>query len=224
MTEAHSATGVRWRAILKLLGLVAVLVLLNLFAREAFDALDFRIRPGNEDTVHRTIMFSAALYAVLLAVPFVPGAEIGIALMVMLGPSIALLVYLCTVAGLSTSFLLGRLIPLRILVRLAHDLKLEQTARLLEAIGPLSRNQRLDLLISLSSKRFLPWLLRYRYLALAVALNVPGNYLIGGGGGIALIAGVSRVYTVHGFFLTVLLAVSPVPLAVMIFGTGFLPA
>ena len=108
------------------------------------------------------------------------------------------------------------------LVRLARDFKLEQTARLLEAIEPLNRNQRLDLLISLSSKRFLPWLLRYRYLALAVALNIPGNYLVGGGGGIALVAGVSRVYTIHGFLLTVLLAVSPVPLAVMIFGTGIL--
>ena len=222
MTEAPSATGIRWRGVIKILVLAALLVLLNHFARDAVEALDFRIRPSNEDAVHRTIMASAALYALLLAVPFVPGVEIGIALMVMLGPPIAVLVYLCTVAGLSLSFVLGRLIPIRILVRLAHDFRLDQTARLLEAIEPLNRNQRLDLLISLSSKRFLPWLLRYRYLALAVALNVPGNYLLGGGGGIALIAGVSRVYSIHGFLLTILLAVSPVPLAVLIFGTGFL--
>ena len=223
MTETHSATGIRWRGIVKILVLAALLVLLNFVARDAFEALDFKIRPGNEDAVHRTIMASAALYALLLAVPFVPGAEIGIALMVMLGPPIAVLVYLCTVAGLSLSFVLGRLIPHRVLARTARDFRLEQTARLLEAIEPLNRNQRLDLLISISSKRLLPWLLRYRYLALAVALNVPGNYLVGGGGGIALVAGASRVYTIPGFLLTVLLAVSPVPLAVLIFGTGILP-
>ena len=224
MTEAHSATGIRWRGIIKIIVLAALLVLLNHFARDALEALDFNIRPSNEDAVHRTIMASAALYALLLAVPFVPGAEIGIAMMVMLGPPIAVLVYLCTVTGLSLSFAVGRLIPIRILVRLAHDFRLDQSARLLEAIEPLNRNQRLDLLISLSSKRFLPLLLRYRYLALAVALNVPGNYLVGGGGGIALIAGASRVYTIPGYLLTILLAVSPVPIAVLILGTGFLSA
>jgi hypothetical protein len=222
MTGAHSANGIRWRAVVKILVLVALLALLNFVARDALEALDFKIRPSNEDAVHRTIMASAALYALLLAVPFVPGAEIGIALMIMLGPPIAVLVYLCTVAGLSLSFVLGRLIPIRVLVRMARDLRLDQTARLLEAIEPLNQNQRLDLLISISSKRFFPLLLRYRYLALAVALNVPGNYLVGGGGGLAMIAGVSRVYSIHGFLLTVLLAVSPVPLAVLIFGTGFL--
>lgn len=222
MTEAPSATSIRWRGVVKILVLAALLVLLNLVARDALEALDFKIRPSNEDAVNRTIMASAALYALLLAVPFVPGAEIGITMMVMLGPPIAILVYLCTVAGLSLSFVLGRLIPIRILVRMAHDFRLDQTARLLEAIEPLNRNQRLDLLVSLSSKRFLPLLLRYRYLALAVALNVPGNYLVGGGGGIALLAGVSRIYTIHGFLLTVMIAVSPVPLAVLIFGTGFL--
>jgi len=222
VTGAHLATGARWRALFKILVLAAILVLLNLLAREVLEALDFEIRPTNEDAVHRTIMVTAALYALLLAVPFVPGAEIGIALIVMLGPPIAVLVYLCTVAGLSLSFLIGRLIPSAVLARLARDCGLDRTARLLEAIEPLSRNQRLDLLVSFSSKRFLPWLLRYRYLALAVALNVPGNYLVGGGGGIALIAGVSRVYTIGGFLLTVVLAVSPVPLAVLVFGTGIL--
>jgi len=222
MNETRSAVWFRWRGVVKILLLAALLVLLNYLARDALEALDFKIRPSNEDAVHRTIMVSAALYALLLAVPFVPGAEIGIAMMVMLGPSIAVLVYLCTVAGLSLSFAVGRLIPIRILVTTARDFRLEQTARLLESIEPLNRNQRLDLFISLSSKRFLPLLLRYRYLALAVALNLPGNYLVGGGGGIALIAGVSRVYSTPGFLLTILVAVLPVPLAVLIFGSGFL--
>jgi hypothetical protein len=65
-------------------------------------------------------------------------------------------------------------------------------------------------------------LLRFRYLALAVAFNIPGNYLVGGGGGIALMAGVSRLYSVPGFLFTIALSVAPVPLAVLFFGTDFL--
>ena len=35
----------------------------------------------------------------LIAIPFVPGVEVGLALIAMLGPAIALLVYVATVAG-----------------------------------------------------------------------------------------------------------------------------
>ena len=222
MEDRHSASGIRWRRIVILVCLISLLVVANLFARNFIDVLNFPIRPGNEDTVHRMIMISATLYAFLLAVPFVPGAEIGVALMAMLGPRIALLVYLCTLAGLSLSFILGRLIPIKALIHLAGDMRLKRTRQLLEDIEPLDKKQRLDLLIGRAPKRMLPLLLRYRYLALAAALNIPGNYLIGGGGGIALFAGVSRIFSVPGFFVTIILAVSPVPIAVMIFGTGIL--
>ncbi|MDH3633777.1 MAG: hypothetical protein OES20_03645 [Gammaproteobacteria bacterium] len=222
MPELRLPTTIRWSAIVKVVCLIALLIAANLLARNYMEVLHFPIRPGNEDAVHRTIMVSATLYALLLAVPFVPGAEIGIGLLVMLGPPIALLVYLCTVAGLSLSFILGRLIPLSVLVRLAKDIKLNRTSKLLKTIEPLSKKQRLTYLADKAPKRFLPLLLRYRYLALAVALNIPGNYLIGGGGGIALFAGVSRLYSVPGFLITILLSVAPVPIAVMLFGTDFL--
>ena len=222
MENGQTATGIRWRRIVIIVCVITLLVVANLVARNYIDVLSFPIRPGNEDAVHRTIMISATLYAILLAVPFVPGAEIGVALMAMLGPRIALLVYLCTLAGLSLSFILGHLIPIKVLIHLARDLNLERTRRLLEDIEPLDKRARLDLMISRAPKRFLPLLLRYRYLALAAALNIPGNYVIGGGGGIALFAGVSRLFSVTGFFVTIILAVSPVPLAVMIFGTGIL--
>ena len=222
MENGQTATGIRWRRIVIIVGVITLLVVANLVAHNYIDVLSFPIRPGNEDAVHRTIMISAALYAILLAVPFVPGAEIGVALMAMLGPRIALLVYLCTLAGLSLSFILGHLIPIKVLIRLARDLNLKRTRQLLEDIEPLDKKERLDLMISRAPKRFLPLLLRYRYFALAVALNIPGNYVIGGGGGIALFAGVSRLFSVTGFIVTIILAVSPVPLAVMIFGIGIL--
>ncbi len=222
MDDGQSATGIRWRRIIILVCLITLLVVANLIARNFIDVLSFSIRLGNEDTVHRMIMFTATLYVILLSIPFVPGAEIGVALMAMLGPRIALLIYLCTLAGLSLSFVLGRLIPLKAVIHLTKELKLDRTCQLLEEIEPLDKKERLNLLIGRAPKRLLPLLLRYRYLALAAALNIPGNYLIGGGGGIALFAGVSRLFSVTGFFITIILAVAPVPFAVMIFGADIL--
>jgi len=212
----------RWRAFVKIACLIAMVIAANVLAHQLADTLNFQIRPSNEDAIHRTIMVSAVLYSVLLAIPFVPGAEVGLALIAMLGPPIAFLVYLCTVAGLSLSFIAGRILPLVGLIRLAEESNFKRMSKWLKAIEPLDQQERLALLASKAPNSFLPFLLRYRYLALAVALNLPGNFLIGGGGGIALLAGVSRLYSVHGFLATVAVAVAPVPLAVLIFGKEFL--
>ena len=45
--------------------------------------------------------------------------------------------------------------------------------------------------------------------------------IIGGGGGIMMIAGLSGIFTPISTFLTVILAVSPVPLAVIFLGLQF---
>jgi hypothetical protein len=222
MAGEQPASGIRWRRIIVAACFIAVLVAANLVARDLIDLLSLPIRPSNEDRVHRMILLTAALYALLLAVPFVPGVEIGVALIVMLGPRIALLIYLCTLAGLSLSFLLGRLIPLAALIHLAKDLKLRRTRQLLEDMEPLGTSERLNLLIGRAPGPLLALLLRHRYLALAVAFNIPGNYIIGGGGGIALFAGASRLFSITGFCITLVLAVAPVPLAVMFFGVEFL--
>lgn len=222
MKARQPATAIRWRRIAVLVCLISLLLAANLVARDFIDVLNVQIRPGNEDSVHRAIMIAAFLYSILLAVPFVPGAEIGVALMAMLGPRIAILVYLCTLAGLLLSFILGRVIPIKALIHLSGELRFERVRRLLEDIEPLGQRERLELLTDRAPKRLLPMLIRYRYLALAAALNIPGNYLIGGGGGIALFAGASRLFSVSGFILTVILAVAPVPVAVLLFGARFL--
>ncbi|MEE4379123.1 MAG: hypothetical protein V2J55_16655 [Candidatus Competibacteraceae bacterium] len=202
--------------------MIALVVAANFLAHQLAETLNFQIRPHNEDAVHRAIMVSAVLYSVLLAIPFVPGAELGLALIAMLGPPIAFLVYVCTVAGLSLSFIAGRIFNLTGFIRLADECNFMRMSELLKSIEPLDQQARLALLANKASNRFLPFLLRHRYLALAVALNLPGNFLIGGGGGIALLAGVSRLYSVGGFLATVAVAVAPVPLAVLIFGQEFL--
>jgi len=209
-------------AIFKLVCVVALLIAANLLVNALTDALNIQIRPSNEDAVHRTIMVLAVLHTMLLAIPFVPGAEIGLAMIAMLGPPIAILVYVCTVLGLSLSFLVGRLIPLAGLIRLTREFRMQRVSDMLSELEPLDQRGRLDFLVARTSNRIVPTLLRHRYLTLAVALNIPANFLIGGGGGIAMFAGASRLYSTSGFLLTIALAVAPVPLAVLLLGAGFL--
>jgi hypothetical protein len=45
----------------------------------------------------------------------------------------------------------------------------------------------------------------FREEGVQVALNVPGNFIVGGEGGIALFAGVSRLFSTPAFLLTVAL-------------------
>ena len=216
------ASNLRWRTIAKIAGLISLLVAGNFLAHSIADVLNFQIRPGNEDVVHRTIMASAPLYSFLLAIPFVPGAEIGLAMITAFGPPIVLLVYVCTVVGLTMSFLAGRLIPISALIRLTEVIKLHRTNELLKDIELRGNEEKIEHLINIAPNRFLRILLRSRYLALGIVLNVPGNFLIGGGGGIALFAGISRFYSFLGFLLTVVIAVAPIPIAVWVFGSEFL--
>lgn len=58
----------------------------------------------------------------------------------------------------------------------------------------------------------------YRYVALALLINTPGNAMVGGGGGLSFAAGLSDVFTLPKFLLTISIAVLPVPLAVFLFG------
>ena len=153
-----------------------------------------------------------------MALPFVPGAEIGLGVMMILGPKIVPLVYLCTVVSLLLSFMLGRLIPGQSLINFLHSLHLRKASLLLTELEGLDSQQRFDLLIERSPKKFVPFFFKYRYLALLVVINAPGNIVVGGGGGIAMSAGMSRLFAPSLFLLTIIIAVSPIPLFLVIFG------
>jgi len=185
------------------------------------DALDLQIRPDNEQQVHKAIMIGTVAYVGLLAMPFVPGAEIGIALLAGFGAAIAPLIYVCTVASLMLAFTIGRFLPITALERLLRVLRLRRAADLVARAAPLSKDDRVAMLLEGQSKRILPLALRYRYVAMALALNMPGNSIIGGGGGIMIVAGLSGIFTPLATFVTVVIAVSPVPLAVIFLGLRF---
>jgi hypothetical protein len=156
-------------------------------------------------------------YALLIAVPFVPGVEIGLSLMVMEGPWIAPLIYMSTVAGLSIAYGVGEWIPYPRLHRIFEDLRLMKACRLLEAVEPLSRVERLEALRSRAPTWLRPVATRYRYVLLAILVNVPGNAVLGGGGGLLFTAGLSRLFLPAQAVVTILVAVAPVPLAVWLF-------
>lgn len=173
-----------------------------------------------EDNRLRIGMLIAFLvaYALLISVPFVPGIEIGLSLMVMEGSWIAPYIYLSTVAGLSLAYGIGEWVPYARLHRIFEDLHLRRACHLIEAVEPLSRTERLQALETKVPVWLGPLAGRYRYVLLAILLNVPGNAVLGGGGGILFSAGFSRVFLPLQTLLTILVAVAPVPFAVWAFG------
>ncbi|WP_135503793.1 hypothetical protein [Roseovarius aestuariivivens] len=211
-----------FRALLRL-GMVIVLVIAANQLLQGLQArLDLELSLANADRLRSMVWVAAGLYTLALAVPFVPGVEIGLALMAVLGLKVVPLVYLCTIAGLCLAFLAGRSIPLASLARLARDAHLRRTEDLLCRFDRVPAARKLAFLLRIVPGRVSAVLLRHRYLALLVLINLPGNVLIGGGGGIALMAGASRIFTWPRFLLTVAVAVSPVPLALMLAGPRFL--
>lgn len=220
MASDDSSVRRRWR-ILFIVGLVvAFIVCVNLFARWLGHQLEIEVRPGNDRMIHGIIIISLIIYTILIAIPFVPSVEVGWGLMLLLGADLAPLVYLFTVVGLTVSFLGGRLIPESRLQIFLGDLSLKKASRLVEKLKTLDMEQRLSMLLSRAPAKFIPNLLRHRYLAIAVALNIPGNTVIGGGGGISLAAGMSRLFGSWRFVLTLAVAVAPVPLLIVVFGTN----
>jgi len=138
------------------------------------------------------------------------------------GAELALPIYVSTVLGLMLAYGAGRLIPLTALARVFLDLHLTRAAALIETMAPLSSRDRIAILQSRLPRRIAAPAMRYRYLGLALLINMPGSGLIGGGGGICLTAGMSRLFAPHWSVLTLILAVLPFPLFLWLSGsTGF---
>lgn len=116
------------------------------------------------------------------------------------------------------SYGVGRLMPATALARLLTLLRMKRAAALVACIAPLPSEARLTVLLDGAPPRTVALALRHRYMALALALNIPGNAMIGGGGGIILMAGPCRLFDPVSTVLTVIIAASPVPIAVMLFG------
>jgi hypothetical protein len=62
----------------------------------------------------------------------------------------------------------------------------------------------------------------YRYVTVGVLLNLQGTYAIGGGGGILMTAGLSRLFNTIAVRWTLIIATLPVPLLVWLSGANIL--
>jgi hypothetical protein len=220
--QNHSNTHRFWRIALRL----SVILLLVYLAKLGIDLLMAKIMLYETDAAARamigliiTVMIG---YAILLAIPFVPGVEIGIAILMIEGASAAPMVYVATVSGLLIAFSIGQFAPLDRLVRLCNDLRLSRAAALLKRIKRTPREDRLNAM----HDRLPKWLARvlcdYRYVTLGLLLNMPGNIALGGGGGIMMAGGLSRLFQSRFVILTVILATFPVPLSVWLLGADVL--
>ena len=203
------------RRFFKISLIVGFLVLVNYGGSLVVEQINFQLWPEHEHLMITALWFAIVVYVLWMALPFVPGIELGLALMVMLGTRGVVLVYLCTLLSLSLSFTIGRLIPLNDFARFLGWLHLYKAQDLVLQLEPLNSEEKLNFLLRTAPSKVIPFLLKHRYLTIAIALNLPGNALIGGGGGIGLITGMSRLYPFPKYILLVSLAITPLPILLL---------
>jgi hypothetical protein len=212
---AAPAPDVKWW---RLAVLACALTALSLAGSWIGGQFRFRIDPEYAGMIDAMIIAMVVAYVFAMATPFIPGIEIGLALMLVLGSEGILLVYLATQLALAMSFLLGRAVPTHFVIALFRRLRLERARRLVEEINAAPLAKRTDVLAASVPTGGFGFLARHPFLALALILNVPGNALIGGAGGIGMIAGMSRAYPFPRYLLLVATATTPVP--VFLLATG----
>ena len=198
----------------KIATFVVVVCLLNWGGGWLGHLVNIQIYPSHEPILNLIILGSFLLYTLLVIMPFMPGIEIGLTLMMFLGGKGIFLVYLCTLMALSISYAIGKHMPPHFLAKFLDWLCLRKARDLVMQLQPLNAEERLALLSDKAPRKIVPWLLRHHYLALAILINLPGNALIGDGGGISLIAGMSGIITYPKYILLLSVAILPVPILI----------
>lgn len=162
-----------------------------------------------------TLTILGLAYTLLLAIPGVPGLEVGLVMMVVFGEIGIIAVWVCTVLGLNLTYFVGRRIPREKLKSWLAPKDVPEHELPSFAVGQadtftlvLERNK--------LGRKVLKWTGPpggwRRYALVGFLLNMPGNFIIGGGGGIALFCGTSDDIKWRPFVLTTALAAMPIPL------------
>lgn len=141
------------------------------------------------------LILSCLLYTLVLALPFAPGMELGLLIMAVFGLPGVLGAWLATILGLTVAYIVGRAFRTTPFVSRLRD-------RWQTANPPKSIAKALGLLQKMP------------YLALALLINMPGNTLLGGGGGISMSLGAFGLLKLRYFIPTVALATCVIPLFV----------
>ena len=151
------------------------------------------------------LLLASLVYAVLMALPFVPGVELGWLIIGLFGLPGILAAWASTVLGLCMGYGCGRQLNGR---EWLGRLQARRAALLANAPADMPRGARL-------LRRCLLWHDRHPYLFVLVALNIPGNWIIGGGGGIAWFSGALAHVRFLPFAATVTMATGVVPLVLL---------
>ncbi|MEM9305407.1 MAG: hypothetical protein AAGE01_25080 [Pseudomonadota bacterium] len=145
------------------------------------------------------------IYGLCLAIPFMPGVELGWLIMLAFGRPGIVAAWLVTIVALACAFTIGRAAQRR------FDIP-PWLARRIPSAGEL--DDFYDR--TLGRTRLGRWVGRaqgsFPYLTIAVLLNLPGNAILGGGGGISMAAAFSDRIRAPGFVLTCALATLPLPI------------
>lgn len=162
------------------------------------------------------LLASAAMLAVLLGLPFVPSVEMGLLMMAVFGKGGALAAWLATIVGLSLAYAAGRYMPADAISQWLARQGLAVPRADGPVPGPALQAALAGSRFGRIGERLGSFLLRHRYLLFAVLINMPGNSVLGGGGGIALVSGFARLYRWPLFILTTALASLPIPMLVFL--------
>lgn len=204
--------------VLRLAGLIALILIAGQIAMVVKAQLNLNVSPESHPAFESAIILATMAYVALTALPFVPGAEIGMAMLTMFGASVAPLVYGATIMALCLAYGLGRLMPPRVCIALLRAIGAKKASAMICEAMDLPHAERLPHMTRGMQNPYLQKLTRYRYIGLALMINMPGNVVFGGGGGLAMAAGLSGLFAPLPFLLTIAIAVLPVPLAVLMMG------
>jgi len=155
------------------------------------------------------------VYALLLAIPGVPGLEVGLVMMGVFQEVGILAAWLCTIVGLNLAFVAGRKLPRAKIERFLTPKNVPE-----DELPPFARNQHDTMTLVLERNRIGRWVLKWtgppggwrRYVLIAFLFNMPGNFVLGGGGGIGLFCGTSEDLRWRWYFATTVFAAGVFPL------------
>jgi len=163
----------------------------------------------------KAALVAGIVYVILLSIPFFPGIELAWMVILLFGKDAVIMIYLLTLIGLGLSFGFGRWFEKSWLTKSLDIPKLkENLKKRTESTKKLIKDR---LPVSLLKKQSNLFLVNSHYFILAILINLPGNTIIGGGGGIALLCGMNRSFSWKGFILTIAIASAPIP-ALLFFG------
>lgn len=215
----------RWRPSLKLIIIVLLIAgLATALIVGGPDAVKWLQNLAERSRTPGTLAVLCVIFTVLLAIPGVPGLEVGVVMMTVFQEVGILAAWICTVAGLNLAFLAGRRLPLS---RIESWLKPKNVPEHELPAFAVGKSDTMTLVLERNrvGRRILRWTGPpggwRRYLLIGFLFNMPGNFVIGGGGGIGLFCGTSQDLRWRWYLVTTIIAAALIP---TLFYAGLLTA